>query len=399
VGEFHTGTCFGEAWLRKSGGGAVATLMSTISQPWNPPMVGQDYCNDLLTGGYNYGTNPGNGTSTSAGKNYLGEIIQNAFCLALAESSDASSLNTFATWTLFGDAALRVVGGVTPPSTYSLTVNSGSGGGNFPAGKVVTITANAAPAGQVFSKWVLNSGSPTIANLNASTTTLTMPAGAVSVTATYVSNNNGGPTGYTRCAYENGSYTFTTKVDVAYGANGKFAYKSGVTGTITFNNATFGDPIPGVYKAGYYKASNDNAIYYYIRARHSGKVLDVSGVSTAAGANVWQWTYVGADNQKWQLQNAGNGYYYLKAKHSGMYLDVAGSSTANGGNVLQWPFHGGDNQQWQIQNAGNGYYYLKAKHSGKYLDVSGISTADGANVYQWSFTGASNQQWNIVKTN
>ena len=45
---FHSGTSFAEAWLRKSNGGAAATLMATINQPWTPPMVGQDYMNDLV---------------------------------------------------------------------------------------------------------------------------------------------------------------------------------------------------------------------------------------------------------------------------------------------------------------------------------------------------------------
>jgi hypothetical protein len=39
------------------------------------------------------------------------------------------------------------------PSTYQLTVGNGSGRGSYAAGTVVTITANAAPSGQVFSSW------------------------------------------------------------------------------------------------------------------------------------------------------------------------------------------------------------------------------------------------------
>jgi len=41
---------------------------------------------------------------------------------------------------------------------------------------------------------------------------------------------------------------------VAYGANGQFNYKYGVTGGVDCNNATFGDPISGVGKACYIKA-------------------------------------------------------------------------------------------------------------------------------------------------
>jgi len=61
--------------------------------------------------------------------------------------------------------------------------------------------------------------------------------------------------GYIKCCVENQSYTFATPVDVAYGAPGGWAYQTGVSGTVTFNNARFGDPLVGTVKAGYYKTS------------------------------------------------------------------------------------------------------------------------------------------------
>ncbi|MFN8166235.1 MAG: hypothetical protein U0X76_08715 [Bacteroidia bacterium] len=77
------------------------------------------------------------------------------------------------------------------------------------------------------------------------------------ISAPVLSNNSNsdGPQGYTRCAGENQSYTFSGTVDVAYECNGHFSYRQGVSGTINFNNGTFGDPIPGTLKSGYYKAS------------------------------------------------------------------------------------------------------------------------------------------------
>ncbi len=108
-GEFHTGSdCFAEGWLKKEGGGAVATVMSTINQPWQPPMRGQDYMNDLLTGGYNYSTQPGNGTSTTEGRTTFGSIVFNGLILMYSESSGSSDLETIQTWTIFGDASLQV---------------------------------------------------------------------------------------------------------------------------------------------------------------------------------------------------------------------------------------------------------------------------------------------------
>lgn len=69
----------------------------------------------------------------------------------------------------------------------------------------------------------------------------------------YKVTNTTGPAGYTYCAPESGSFTFSQPVNVAYGAQGGFAYQNNVTGTVTFNNTNFGDPKPGVVKSGWFK--------------------------------------------------------------------------------------------------------------------------------------------------
>ena len=61
---------------------------------------------------------------------------------------------------------------------------------------------------------------------------------------------------YTQICGENQSATFSTATDVAYGAAGHYVFRHAVTGTITFNNATFGDPISGTAKGGYYRPSH-----------------------------------------------------------------------------------------------------------------------------------------------
>jgi hypothetical protein len=71
----------------------------------------------------------------------------------------------------------------TAVTTYLLTVTNGTGGGNYPAGATVTVTANAPPTGQIFSTWT---GAP-VANPTSATTTLTMPAANALVAATYLS--------------------------------------------------------------------------------------------------------------------------------------------------------------------------------------------------------------------
>jgi len=69
------------------------------------------------------------------------------------------------------------------PTSYTLTVNSGRGHGDYAEGTVVNIVANGSAAGYVFDKWTGDVAN--VADMNAATTTITMPAEAVELTATY----------------------------------------------------------------------------------------------------------------------------------------------------------------------------------------------------------------------
>jgi hypothetical protein len=99
---------------------------------------------------------------------------------------------------------------------------------------------------------------------------------------------------------------------------------------------------------------------YMIVNQQSGKCLDVSAVSTADGAAVQQWTCLsGARNQQFTLRKvtyAGNDAhdYQLVARHSGKCVDVSGVSTAARAPILQWTCNpagqGGPlNQTWRLQ--------------------------------------------------
>ncbi len=68
-------------------------------------------------------------------------------------------------------------------STYTLTVNNGVGSGTYEADDVVDIYADTPAAGSQFDQWTGDTGY--VANVNASDTTVTMPAANVTVTATY----------------------------------------------------------------------------------------------------------------------------------------------------------------------------------------------------------------------
>lgn len=99
-GDFHGQTCFAEAWTRATNGdapnGAVAIIASTVNQPWNPPMDGQDEMVDILTDTY-----------AANIKKTFGGITYNGVMHMLDEYPTDNGL-TADTWTIFGDPNLHV---------------------------------------------------------------------------------------------------------------------------------------------------------------------------------------------------------------------------------------------------------------------------------------------------
>jgi hypothetical protein len=99
-GDFVSGTCFAEAWLRASNvdgpTGAVATVMSTINQSWDPPMDGQDEMDDLLVGTY-----PANIKRTFGGLTMNG-------CCQMNDDYGSGGDEMTDTWTIFGDPSVMV---------------------------------------------------------------------------------------------------------------------------------------------------------------------------------------------------------------------------------------------------------------------------------------------------
>ncbi len=156
-------------------------------------------------------------------------------------------------------------------------------------------------------------------------------------------------------------------------------------------NITYGDDIQPVING-----------RYVVVNRNSGKVMEVAGGSTAAGANLQQGTNTGATYQQWNVTpvDARIGqdfsYFTFTAVHSGKAPDVLDWSLNNGANIIVYNDAKGANQQWYLDYAEEGWFYIRSRQSAKCLEVANVSTAAGANIQQWEKNGGANQQWRFL---
>ena len=100
-GAFVGTTCFAEAWLRATNDdgdptGAIAVLMSTVSQSWDPPMEGQDEMVDILVESYSENI-----------KRTYGGISMNG-CMQMNDTYGTAGSHETDAWTCFGDPSLVV---------------------------------------------------------------------------------------------------------------------------------------------------------------------------------------------------------------------------------------------------------------------------------------------------
>ncbi len=113
-GVFTGYTCFAEAWMRATDdagepAGAIATLMSTVSQSWDPPMDAQDEMIDILVESY-----ADNIKRTYGGISFNG-------CMKMIDDYGSSGSYETNAWTCFGDPSLVVRTAF--PQTMTVTHN------------------------------------------------------------------------------------------------------------------------------------------------------------------------------------------------------------------------------------------------------------------------------------
>jgi hypothetical protein len=99
-------------------------------------------------------------------------------------------------------------------------------------------------------------------------------------------------------------------------------------------------------------ATQGDLSYFTMTAAHDGVTADESNFSYNDGNPIIQWGDGVNVVEHWFFEYAGNGYFYIRSRWSGKYLDVSGPSTANGANIVQWSgasvFPRSLSQQWRL---------------------------------------------------
>ncbi len=152
----RSGDCFAEAWMRATNNsngnptGAIGGMFSYISQPWQPPMYGQDEMVDILVE-----LQSSNIRHTMGGVSANGNMA----ILDLGANQNANK-GTYNTWILYGDPTLTLRNavptdmGVTHASSMSTSATSFTVNATNGNGALATLTRN----GEIMGSATINNG-------------------------------------------------------------------------------------------------------------------------------------------------------------------------------------------------------------------------------------------------
>ena len=134
--------------------------------------------------------------------------------------------------------------------------------------------------------------------------------------------------------------------------------------------------------------------YYISSSVDDGRCIDVSGGSSANGANIQLYTSNGTHAQKFTLVSEGSGCYTIRTSF-GKYLDVSGGCSLPGTNVQQYSGNGTNAQKWRICGNSDGTVTFISACGENVLDLSGGLAEDGDNIAIWSYNGSGAQRWRL----
>ncbi len=147
----------------------------------------------------------------------------------------------------------------------------------------------------------------------------------------------------------------------------------------------------------------DDSDQYTLMNAASGMELGISGQSQTAGTDlVQEATAKTTTDVDWHFIPMNNDVYNIENMLTHQVMGVSNASTAAGAQVLQYSDNGTNDHLWQFYLLSDGNYLIKNANSGLYLEDANSNTTSAATIDQndraTSGSGCTCQEWKLTST-
>ena len=216
------------------------------------------------------------------------------------------------------------------------------------------------------------------------------------------------PKGYMAiCAYGD-SCAVTKPSLVAFGSEGKYAYKllkgsfecseksfnrrptSVKHATCSITKPKHAKALPTKKYSTPISATSLTTGFYAIVSVHSGKALEIN-----PAGQLKQSAYKQHSSQHFMLTARSDGYFTISPV-SNYALEVKDWGTQDGADILLAEQKDSWNQHWKISDIKPGILSITSRFNDKALDLIGLNTHNSTPVRLWTYWGGENQQWQLL---
>ena len=140
--------------------------------------------------------------------------------------------------------------------------------------------------------------------------------------------------------------------------------------------------------------------WYRIKPMHDlGHSADALGNQYRDGNNIHLWENIDCDQQKFYLQNRGNGYFSLQSGY-GNRLFVTADGSGNGANLYTSNWNGSDSQLFRLVSGGNNSFHIFSKAGNAMnFDCAGGGSSNGTNLQLWQSENNNWHKWTLERVN
>lgn len=135
-----------------------------------------------------------------------------------------------------------------------------------------------------------------------------------------------------------------------------------------------------------------DGVYNIVSKQDENKVIGLDDGAGANGSNIRALESNDGINQKFIIQNYGNGKYRLMSCVNGRVVDVFKGCSANGTKIISWTNNNGTNQRFSIRKTGDGSYYIVSV-GGKAIGIA----SDGSTIEINDANGSESQKFTLRK--
>jgi hypothetical protein len=132
-----------------------------------------------------------------------------------------------------------------------------------------------------------------------------------------------------------------------------------------------------------------------LRNKATGKVFEIAGASTGAGAFLQLGTRASAaTHQQFIFKKTPENLWVITGQQSELALDAYGGGSTPGTRIWQFRVNGTNAQNWLLEAAGDSSFFIKNQKSGLYIE--GGLAAKSNEVTLQNYIGDDKQKWQIV---